>query len=130
MNTTLERRLFITEMLNVVLAMIEFSCDSCRRLKEPGETWILGMAAESVGVTASRREVTILPTWDRSSSVHPLAVHFCSQRCKDRYLRQLFGSEAPGRERVMGRVVKTIPARVPRARKSASRKNQGKRNAA
>ena len=28
--------------------MIEFVCDSCRRVKDPDEIWILGLAAEAV----------------------------------------------------------------------------------
>jgi hypothetical protein len=73
--------------------MIQFVCDSCGRVKESSEAWIVGLAAEAVGITAARREVTIQSDWDRSTAVHPLAVHFCSIRCKDNYITQLF---APG----------------------------------
>src|SRR6266704_742934 len=44
-------------------SMIQFVCDSCRRVKEASETWIVGRAAEAVGVTAARREVTIQSAW-------------------------------------------------------------------
>ncbi len=44
-------------------SMIQFMCDSCRRVKEASETWIVGRAAEAVGVTAARREVTIQSAW-------------------------------------------------------------------
>jgi hypothetical protein len=70
--------------------MIRFDCDWCRRIKASDEIWILGLAAESVGVTAARREITILPMWKRETAVHPLAVHFCSEECKDDYMAQLF----------------------------------------
>jgi len=61
--------------------MIQFACDSCRRIKGSNEVWLMGLAAETVGVTAARREVTIL------------AVHFCSEECKDKYVTKLFGRE-------------------------------------
>ena len=39
--------------------MIRFQCESCGRLKGDGETWILGFAAENIGVTSARREISI-----------------------------------------------------------------------
>jgi len=71
--------------------MIRFICDSCSAIKSAEDTWILGLAAESRGVTAARREVTILPVWDNLRAVHALAVHFCSLECKENYLASLFG---------------------------------------
>ncbi len=73
--------------------MIEFLCDSCGRAKDPSEIWILGMAAEALGVTAARREVSIISIWDRERAIHPFAVHFCSEECKDNYIRRLFAKE-------------------------------------
>src|SRR5438093_1475058 len=73
--------------------MIRYECDFCHRLKEPGETWILGFAAETVGVTTARREVTIAPQWDEAKAVDYLAVHFCSDECRQNYMAQLFGGE-------------------------------------
>ncbi|HVO64485.1 MAG TPA: hypothetical protein VMT53_26430 [Terriglobales bacterium] len=70
--------------------MIRFDCDWCRRTKAADEIWILGLAAEAVGVTAARREITILPAWNRDTAVHPLAVHFCCEECKVDYMAQLF----------------------------------------
>ena len=73
--------------------MIQFICDSCGKMKSPNQLWLLGLAAEAVAATAARREVTILANWDRERAVHPLAVHFCSPACKDRYLASLFDDE-------------------------------------
>jgi hypothetical protein len=84
--------------------MIRFVCDSCETVKDPNEVWILGLAAEAVAPTAARREVTILPAWDRDRAVHSLAVHFCSERCKDRYVARLFGDEV-----VEGETVRIVP---------------------
>ena len=56
--------------------MIQFACDSCRRIKALKEVWLVGLAGETVGAIAARREVTILPAWDSEQAVHRLAVHF------------------------------------------------------
>ncbi len=73
--------------------MIRFDCDWCRRTKHSDEIWILGLAAEAVGVTAARREITILPAWNRDTAVHPLAVHFCCEECKNDYMARLFDNQ-------------------------------------
>ncbi len=39
--------------------MIDFVCDTCSAVKKPEEAWIVGHAAEAVGVVSARREVTI-----------------------------------------------------------------------
>ena len=91
--------------------MIRFECDSCRCLKEEGESWILGFAAESIGVVSARREISIADAWDRSRAVETLAVHFCSDRCRARYVNELF-SDAPetraGERTVIKRRVKRV----------------------
>jgi len=70
--------------------MIEFVCDSCHKRKKEGQSWILGLAAERVGVQSASREINILSAWTEPEAAHPMAVHFCSQRCKDRYVNRLF----------------------------------------
>jgi len=109
--------------------MIRFVCDSCERVKDANEIWILGLAAEAVAPTAARREVTILPAWDRDRAVHSLAVHFCSERCKDRYVTRLFGDEV-----TEGETVRIVPRTKIRAatRKTTTRRRtraRGKRAA-
>ena len=88
--------------------MIQFACDSCAAIKEPSEVWIVGLAAESAGVTAARREVTIQPAWDRPTAVHPLAVHFCSVECKDNYMARLFAPEATAEQVVVGSALEEV----------------------
>jgi hypothetical protein len=73
--------------------MIKFVCESCGRTKADEASWILGLAAESVGFQSARREINILSTWAEAQAVHPLAVHFCSERCKEKYMRRLFENE-------------------------------------
>ena len=72
--------------------MLRYECDNCRRLKEKDEEWILGFAAENIGVRAARREITLLPRWDDARAVDWLAVHFCSESCREDYMQRLFAS--------------------------------------
>src|SRR5438477_2766561 len=80
--------------------MIQFVCDSCGKIKQSSDAWIVGRAAEAVGVTAARREVTIQSAWDRATALHPFAVHFCSLKCKDSYMAELFAPDSAAKERV------------------------------
>ena len=84
--------------------MIQFVCDSCAAIKDPSEVWIVGLAAESVGVTAARRELIIQSDWDRLTAVDSLAVHFCSVECKDNYMAELFAPEATAEQVVVASV--------------------------
>jgi hypothetical protein len=74
--------------------MIQYACDWCGRTKKEGATWILGRAAEVVGVTAVHREIRILSAWDEFGAADRLAVHFCCEKCKDKYVAQLFDAAA------------------------------------
>ena len=103
--------------------MIHFDCDWCRRVKSSDEIWILGLAAEAVGITAARREITILPAWNRETALHPLAVHFCCEECKDDYTARLFNNEPTLSSEV---VIETPTARKPRPRSRATRASSKK----
>ena len=83
--------------------MIQFVCDSCGKIKQTSEAWIVGRAAEAVGVTAARREVTIQSAWDEAIALHPFAVHFCSVKCNDSYMAELFAADSTAEERVIER---------------------------
>ena len=83
--------------------MIQYVCDTCSAVKAAGEVWLVGLAADAVGVTLARREVTIQSDWDRTTAIHPLAVHFCSMECKDQYMTRLFAPEVPVKEVVVER---------------------------
>ncbi len=83
--------------------MIRYECDFCHRLRPNDEAWILGFAAENVGVTAARREVTILPHWDEARALAYLAVHFCCDQCRQNYLTNLFG-EGPRESEIVEEV--------------------------
>lgn len=74
--------------------MIRFECDWCQNVKTADEVWLLGLAAEVVGATTARREVTILSGWNPETALASLAVHFCSEECKADYMATLF-DQAP-----------------------------------
>jgi hypothetical protein len=112
--------------------MLQFVCDFCGNVKESGETWVNGVAAENMGTQAARREVIIDPTWRRERAILPLAVHFCSLECKDNYLEQLFNKPVPVLEVVKTTVdnrgvrkvtaKKKLPSSAARLRRKTSRK--------
>jgi hypothetical protein len=121
--------------------MLRYECDFCHRLKKKGETWIMGFAAENIGVTAARREVTILPKWDEVRAVDYLAVHFCCDQCRQNYIAGIFGEE-PGAAEIVEevavvpqkRIVREYPGtavetRVVR-RKTSSRKTKARKRKA
>ncbi len=91
--------------------MIQFVCDSCGRVKKSSEAWIIAMAAEAIGVTVARREVTIQSAWDEATAVHPLAVHFCSVKCEDTYMAELFAPDSAAEERGIERTAETVVER-------------------
>jgi len=104
--------------------MVRFECDNCRRLKAPGETWILGFAAENIGAVSARRELSIAPAWDDERALEWLAVHFCSDSCRVQYAEKLFGTEvAPVVESV--EVVPTETRRRP-ARAAGRKRSRGR----
>lgn len=74
--------------------MIRFACDGCGDLREGDSPWILGFAAENIGVAAARREVAIAADWNEERAVEALAVHFCSEQCQQDYMNVLFGRPA------------------------------------
>jgi hypothetical protein len=111
--------------------MIQFVCDSCGRVKDSRDTWIVGIAAEAVGMTAARRELTIKSDWDRATAVHPLAVHLCSVKCKDDYMTELFAPEAPSKKVVVGPAEVVVERSGPAVRRVVTRgATRGKKRAA
>jgi hypothetical protein len=97
--------------------MLQFVCDYCGNVKQPGEAWLNGMAVENVGTRAARREVVIDPAWRYDRAVQPFAVHFCSLECKDHYLADLFNEALPLLEVKTAEPIPGAAARVVRARK-------------
>lgn len=77
--------------------LLQYACEWCHRIKKSGDRWILGFAAEKVGATSARREVTIVAEWSERWAGHPLAVHFCSEKHKEQFVHALFDAAPPAR---------------------------------
>ncbi len=92
--------------------MLVYSCEWCKRLKRPGERWILGFAAERFDSSGWQRELTIVSSWSERWANHRLAVHFCCPEHKDDYARHLFNF-AEVRPRRGGRARRAAPGKLP-----------------
>ncbi len=69
-----------------------YVCDWCGTLKGRGEAWILGFAAERHLSTGSQLEFSVAEAWSAKNADHYLAVHFCCEEHKNKYIRALFKS--------------------------------------
>jgi hypothetical protein len=106
--------------------MLQYSCDFCGKLKSPRDNWLLGMAAETVSPSSAHRTVTMALAWNYPQAVDPLAVHFCSAKCKENYIRSLFDRESQG-EIVEEETVELVPgSRRSGGRKTTRRKTQSR----
>jgi hypothetical protein len=79
--------------------VLQYVCDWCKRTIKTNEHWILGFAAENLGATTQTTEMTICSQWAATSAGHPLAVHFCSEKHKNAYIRLLFDTTEERRSR-------------------------------
>ncbi len=95
--------------------MTRYECDTCHRLKSGDQEWILGWAAEKIGTVSARREISFEPEWSAERAVHPLAVHFWSVECKDKYLNSLFGNSQSAKNRAVVPIPKATSTRSARA---------------
>src|SRR5260370_13048297 len=112
--------------------MLLYECDNGQKLKEKSNECILGVEAENIGVKAARREITFFSQWNEDEAVDWLAVHFCSERCKQDYTSRLFGDTpasgvvsetavVPLKKRGMRLVPADMPAAKARNRRRATR---------
>ena len=107
--------------------MLQYSCDFCAKVKNPRDTWLLGMAAETVSPNSAHRTVSMAVAWNEDGAVDPLAVHFCSVRCKENYIKSLFSREPAEGEVVEEERVELLPSTRRRAtRKSTRRTTQSR----
>jgi len=107
--------------------MVRFGCEWCGRLKEPDEIWILGYAAENLGTTAARREVTVMSGWDYERAVHPFAVHFCSEEHKDNYMSALFDTTPVPLVKEVKKTKRVLPKEQLVVRKTATKRTVRRR---
>ena len=106
--------------------MLQFACDFCGKVKGVSDKWLLGVAAETVSPTSAHRTISMAAAWDEDRAVDPLAVHFCSVRCKDKYIAKLFDREPDG-ELVEEETVELQPgSHASAARKTVRRSSQAR----
>lgn len=104
--------------------MVRFACEWCGELKDPDEVWILGYAAENLGTTAARREITVMSGWDYQRAVHPFAVHFCSVEHKDNYVDALFKTTPVPLVTEVRKTKRVVPKERVVVRKTTTRKRR------
>jgi hypothetical protein len=73
--------------------MVQITCDSCGKVKTAGPTpakgeWIMGWDLEVETKRSMNRTVRFLDRWDDRRVMELGGVHFCSQRCREKYLQR------------------------------------------
>jgi hypothetical protein len=74
--------------------MIKITCDGCGKAKAPGEarigndSWVLGYDIEVENANALQRSLRFLSRWDDARVLELGAIHLCSQKCKDNYIKE------------------------------------------
>lgn len=71
--------------------MVQVSCDSCKKIKPSGlatakEEWIMGWDLETETPRSMNRSVRFLDHWDDARVMELGGIHFCSERCREKYL--------------------------------------------
>ena len=73
--------------------MVRITCDGCGAVKPSYERlhrleWILGYDIESKSARSLQRAIRFLDRWDDRRILELGAIHFCSVKCKDEYLKK------------------------------------------
>lgn len=72
--------------------MVEITCDSCGKKKPESavadESWILGYDLEIETPNALNHSIRFLDRWDDRRVLELGAVHFCSLKCRDTFLKR------------------------------------------
>jgi putative heme degradation protein len=74
--------------------MVEITCDMCQKRKPASEkrlgsdSWILGYDIETEKANALQRSLRFLDRWDDARVLELGAIHLCSERCKEEYIRK------------------------------------------
>ena len=73
--------------------MIKITCDVCDKVrpqqdkKLTNDSWILGYDLEMENANALQRSLRFLPRWDDARVMELGAIHICSEKCKDQYIK-------------------------------------------
>jgi hypothetical protein len=75
-------------------AMIKITCDVCDKVrpqqskKIANDSWILGYDLEIENANALQRSLRFLSRWDDARVMELGAIHICSEKCKDQYIKE------------------------------------------
>ncbi len=73
--------------------MIRITCDVCGKAKPKSgarmgnDPWVLGYDIEMENANALQRSMRFLSRWDDGRVLEMGAIHLCSEKCKDQYIR-------------------------------------------
>jgi hypothetical protein len=74
--------------------MIKISCDVCNKVRPQSDrritedSWVLGYDIEIENANALQRSLRFLSRWDDARVLELGAIHLCSEKCKDRYIKE------------------------------------------
>jgi hypothetical protein len=74
--------------------MIKISCDVCNKVRPQtdrriaDDSWVLGYDIEIENANALQRSLRFLGRWDDARVLELGAIHLCSEKCKDRYIKE------------------------------------------
>ena len=74
--------------------MIKISCDVCNKVRPQSDrriaedSWVLGYDIEVENANALQRSLRFLTRWDDARVLELGAIHLCSEKCKDRYIKE------------------------------------------
>jgi hypothetical protein len=74
--------------------MVEITCDVCDKKRPQSEkrlskdSWILGYDIEMEKANALQRSLRFLDRWDDARVLELGAIHLCSEKCKEDYIRK------------------------------------------
>ena len=74
--------------------MVKISCDVCGKIRPQSDkrisedSWVLGYDIEVENANALQRSLRFLGRWDETRVLELGAIHLCSEKCKDQYIRE------------------------------------------
>ncbi|HMK29225.1 MAG TPA: hypothetical protein VK473_06015 [Terriglobales bacterium] len=72
---------------------MEYSCRYCGKRKSEAEGWLLAFEGTERPGKVMKYTITLLGKWDERRAGDRNAVHFCSSRCQNKYLRENYGDQ-------------------------------------
>lgn len=73
--------------------MVKITCDVCGKARPSSDTrigndsWVLGYDIEVENTNALQRSLRFLNRWDDARVLELGAIHLCSEKCKDQYIK-------------------------------------------